>query len=400
MTLKIGIIKENKQPVDPRAALSPENCKAFLDKHTDFDIQVESSSERTFDDKAYRDCGIKVVEDISEATILLGVKEVPVESLIPEKTYLFFSHTIKEQPYNRSMLKAILKKKIELIDYETLTHDNGRRILGFGRYAGIVGAYNGLLTWGQKHKSFSLKPAHKCKDFAEMKAELDAMEVPKIKMVITGGGRVSHGAMEVLEHCKIKKLSPSEFLDYQGEKAVYCLLEDGDLFERKDKATWDNFHFYENHQDYNMKFESYLSETDLLINGIYWEEDLPVFFTKEDTAKPMFRIKVIADVTCDVEGSIPITLRATPIHDPVIGWDPKKQEECAPYLPNTIDVMAVTNLPAELPADASHGFGNDLMEYVLPEFLKKDSAILHRATITTKKGWLNDPYSYLKEYVS
>jgi alanine dehydrogenase len=400
MTLKLGIIKENKQPVDPRAALSPGNCKQLIEEGHGFNLVIESSSSRTFADKAYTDLNITVVKDISEADILLGVKEVPIKNLIAGKTYLFFSHTIKEQPYNRDMLKAILDKKIELIDYETLTHDNGRRILGFGRYAGIVGAYNGLLTWGKKHHTFALKPAHKCKDFAEMKEELSKIEVAKIKMVITGGGRVSRGAVEVLEHCNVKKLSPADFIDYDGKEAVYCLLEDGDLFERKDKSAWDNFHFYENHEEYNMKLKPYLSETDLLINGIYWEEDLPVFFTKEDTAGPMFRIKVIADVTCDVEGSIPITLRATPIQDPVIGWDPKAQKECDPFLANTIDVMAVTNLPAELPANASHGFGEDLIKYVLPEFLKTESAILHRAKITTKEGKLNAPFSYLKDYVS
>ena len=400
MTIKLGIIRENKQPVDPRAAFSPENCKELLEECKDFELVVESSPSRTFADKAYTDLNITVVDDISEADILLGVKEVPVKNLIPEKTYLFFSHTIKEQPYNRDMLKAILDKKIELIDYETLTHDNGRRILGFGRYAGIVGAYNSLLTWGKKHNTFALKPAHKCKDFAEMKEELRKIEVPKIKMVITGGGRVSHGAVEVLEQCNVKKLSPADFINYNSDEAVYCLLEDGDLFERKDKCAWDNFHFYENHGEYDMKFTPYLSETDLLINGIYWEEDLPVLFTKEDTAGPMFRIKVIADVTCDVEGSIPITLRATPIQNPVIGWDPKDQKECEPYLSNTIDVMAVTNLPAELPADASHGFGADLIKYVIPEFLKAESAILDRAQITTKEGKLNSHFTYLEDYVS
>ena len=400
MTIKLGLIKENKQPSDPRAALSPNNCKELLDNFKDFEIEVESSQERTFANKDYTVKGIKVVDNIENSDVLLGVKEVPIKDLIPNKTYMFFSHTIKEQPYNRDMLKAIIEKKIELIDYETLTHDNGRRILGFGRYAGIVGAYNGLLTWGKKFKTYQLKPAHLCRDYKEMKRELGQIEIPQIKMVITGGGRVSHGAKEVLDFCKIKQLSPKKFLDYNGDEPVYCLLEDGDLFERKDKSPWDNFHFYENHKEYDIKFQPYLKETDLMINGIYWEEDLPVFFTKKETAGPMFRIKVIADVTCDVEGSIPITLKATPIHDPVIGWDPKTQEEVEPFLSHTIDVMAVTNLPAELPANASDGFGSDLIKYVIPEFLNPSSEILNRARITTKKGLLNEPFEYLKEYIS
>lgn len=400
MTLKLGIIKEDKQPVDPRTALSPENCKLLQERHPEFEIYVQSSKDRTFSDQEYKSQGIPVVDDISNCSVLLGVKEIPIASLIPNKTYFFFSHTIKEQPYNRAMLKQILAHNIELIDYETLTHDNGRRILGFGRYAGIVGAYNGLLTWGKKYELFHLKPAFQCKNYLEMKQELKSITIPNIKMVITGGGRVSHGAKEVLDFCGIKALSPQAFLEHPGDEPVYCLLEDGDLFERKDKSPWDNFHFYENHEAYSMKFNPYLSETDLLINGIYWEDDLPVFFTKEETAKPMFRIRVIADVTCDVEGSIPITLRATPIHDPVIGWDQKNQCEVAPYGKDTIDVMAVTNLPAELPADASHGFGQDLIDSVLPELLKPQSDILYRAKITTKEGKLNLPYNYLTEYTS
>jgi saccharopine dehydrogenase (NAD+, L-lysine-forming) len=399
MTIKIGLIRERKQPADPRVALAPSTCAELMKKYPEISVFAESSDERIFTDEMYRNAGVEVVDDVSNCDLLLGVKEVPVEYLLEGKSYMFFSHTIKEQPYNQKMFKAILDKNIELIDYETLKFENGVRILGFGRYAGIVGAYNGILTWGKKYGQFDLKPAHKCRDFAEMKRELDGISLPDLKLVVTGNGRVSHGAIEVLDHLNFKSLSPQEYLSYKGDGQVYCKLSDGDLFERKDGVLeWEDNHFYTNHEMYNMKFHPYISETDILVNGIYWEEDLPRFFEVEDTSREDFRMKVIADVTCDVKGSIPITLRATPIHDPVIGWDSKNLKETDPFGKDSIDVMAVTNLPAELPADASEGFGSDLAEHVLPDFLNGSSDILDRARITNKKGQIEDSYSYLSEY--
>ena len=396
--LKIGIIKENKLPADKRTALTPNNCRTLLENHpNEFKIFVESCSNRIFSDAEYESVGAQVVNDISVANILLGVKEVPISHLIPDKTYFFFSHTIKEQPYNQKMFKAIIERRIRLIDYETLTNQNGR-ILGFGIHAGIVGAYNGLLTYGKKYNLFDLTPAHELLIYQDLVNELNKINIPHIKIALTGSGRVAQGAIQLLKDAGIKQIRIEEYLhDDVQSSATFVNLEPDDLFVRKDGEPFDAQYFYRNHEEHLLPFEKYYQKTDLLINGIYWSNEMPIYFTKEEIARDDFKISVIADITCDVEGSIPITYRATPIEDPVIGWNPKQNEPCPPFQENSIDIMAVTNLPCELPADASELFGNDMATKVLPELLRPNSSIIQNATIT-ENGQLTEKYQYLKDY--
>lgn len=395
--MKICLIRERKQPADTRVALTPEIAASFQKEYPQIEILVERSPERVFSDADYEAHGLTLTDDPSQCDVLLGIKEVPVDDLIPGKTYMYFSHTIKEQPYNQKLFKAMAEKGITMIDYECLSWPKGGRILGFGRWAGIVGAYNALLTWGTKFGTFELKPAHKCRDYAELKQELKKISLSNIKIALTGEGRVAGGATEILEYLGLKEISPED-LDKEFEEPVFCIFKNHHIYRRKDGKDWDTAHFYTHHDEYEGVFHYYLNEIDLLINGFYWEDDLPPLFTKKETAGHDFNIRVIADITCDVEGSVPITMRATSIEDPTFGWDPETMKTTPPYLENTIDVMAVTNLPTEMPASASEEFGSDLTKYILPLFIEDPEGILKHATLL-ENGKLTEDYDYLKDYL-
>lgn len=398
--MKIGLLREWKEPADKRVALTPDQCVQFTNKFPEIELVVEKSPDRTFSDEAYKKLGIAVVSDVSDCDILFGIKEVPIEKLIPNKTYFFFSHTIKEQAYNRDLLRAILEKNITLIDYETLTWSEGGRILGFGKWAGIAGAYNAFLTWGKKTDKFTLPPAYETDDYEESIRLLSELDLNRLRVVFTGNGRVADGIREVLEQMKLKECSPQEFISQPPRNAYFTQLTSWDLYHRKDGGPWDIQHFYNNHDAYCCEFDNFLPYTDILINGIYWEESMPPFFTVKDTKQSNFAIKVIADITCDVQGSIPITMEATNIYNPTFGWSKSEQKQVAPFGEDTIDIMAVNNLPTELPKNASEEFGSLLLEHILPLVARRDKqSILKRATITTK-GKLTKNYEYLTDFLN
>ena len=399
-TMKIGLLREWKKPADKRVALTPDQCIQFKKRFPEVEIVVEKSPDRTFSDEAYLKLGIAVVNDISDCDILFGIKEVPIEKLIPNKTYCFFSHTIKEQAYNRDLLRAIIAKNITLIDYETLTWSEGGRILGFGKWAGIAGAYNAFLTWGKKTNKFTLPSAFETNDYEESIRLLSELDLGRSRVVFTGNGRVAEGIREVLEQMKIKECSPQEFISQPPKSAYFTQLTSWDLYHRKDGGPWDIQHFYKNHDAYCCEFDNFLPYTDILINGIYWEDSMPPLFHVEDTQQANFAIKVIADITCDVEGSVPITMEATTIYNPTFGWSKSEQKQVDPFGEDTIDIMAVTHLPTELPKNASEEFGSLLMEHILPLVVHGDkNHILERATITSG-GALTKSYKYLSNYVN
>ncbi len=394
-----GIIRERKQPPDFRTPFSPESCKELVNKFPEINIIIESSPDRCFSDQDYIDAGFEVLNDISHADVLLGIKEIPAEYLIPNKTYLFFSHTIKKQAHNRNMLRAILKNNIRLIDYECLTWENGSRIIGFGRFAGIVGTYNGLLTWGKKTNSFTLSPAYKLGSYDKMKAALNNISLSPIKIALCGDGRVAHGALELLEAKGIREVTKQEFLYSSFDEPVFVHLRSEDYYSRKDGKLWDKSDFYQHPQEYKSTFLPYAQVCDMMINAIYWDAKIPIFFTREEMKSSRFKIKVIADITCDVDGAIPATIRSTSIEDPVFGWHAVAEKETEAFLPHTIDIMAVGNLPCELPADASEEFGENLLRYVIPYLIyDSNNPIINRATIC-EKGQLTEKYQYLKDYV-
>jgi len=399
---KIGLIREYKEPADRRVAFTPYQCLQIQKTFTDIEIIVESSPDRIFKDNLYTEAGIKVSNDLSACDILFGIKEVPAEHLIPNKTYLFFSHTIKKQPHNQRMLASLVQKNIRLIDYECLKWHNGSRVLGFGRYAGLVGTYEAFKAIGLKYRIFELKPASQYQNFEEIKVALLLVESiikkQKLKIVLTGSGRVSSGCKEILKVMKIEKISPSDFLKNNYSETIYTLLESEDLYARNDGGLWNHEHFFKNHKEYTSRFKPYTFEADVLINGVFWDSAMPQHFSKADTKLPAFKIRTIADISCDIEGSVPITVKETHADEPVYGWDILNECVCAPYTENCIDIMAVSNLPTELPADASEGFGNDLITHILPKLLSEKNDMIEKATIC-KNGRLTENYLYLSDYI-
>ncbi|MGB3464791.1 MAG: NAD(P)-dependent oxidoreductase [Cyclobacteriaceae bacterium] len=398
--MKIGIVKEGKVPIDRRVALNPGQAKAVEEKFDGVEVVCQPSEIRCFSDGDYKKVGVSLQDDLNDCDVILGVKEVPIPELIANKTYFFFSHTIKMQPYNRDLLREVLDKNITLIDYETLVNEQNQRIIAFGRYAGIVGAYNGIWTYGQRYNLFDLRRANECHDLDDLKTEYDKVELPKIKIVITGGGRVAKGAMEVLYGMGIRKVSPADFVEERFEEPVFTQLSSRDYHVHKDGHKFEREEFYKNPERYEGDFLKYARVADILIASAYWDPKAPVLFTVADVVKNDFNIKVIADITCDIEGSIPSTKKPTTIDDPVYDFNPTQDEvEPAFNEEGNITVMAVDNLPCELPRNASTDFGEMLIENVLPGLIGKDEKhIIKNATIA-KDGKLTEKYSYLQDYV-
>lgn len=395
--LTIGLIREGKTPADNRVALTPAQCKWVHKNTSDVKIVVQSSPQRCFTDKEYRSAGVEVTEDMSHCDILFGIKEVPVEQLIPNKTYLFFSHTKKAQLHNQKLMLAMIEKKITLIDYECLTHDDGQRIIGFGFFAGVVGAHNGMMAFGNRTGAFKLGRVGDVRDYRQLIHTYFGLKLPKIKIAITGSGRVAHGLLEIMNLLGVNEVEPFDYLHRQYEYPVYVHLKGRDLYERKDDGTYNRDNFHEHPEEYKCSFSPFVKQTDILLNGVYWDKTIPPLFSLDEFRNASFKIQTIADITNDTGGSIPINIGDSSIADPVYGVDKITLQRTAPYLPGSIDVMAVGNLPNELPRDASRYFGEQLIKYVLEDLVKGSSVILDRATML-KKGELMEEYSYLKEY--
>lgn len=398
--IKLGILREGKTPPDNRVPLTPEQCVEVQQKFRNIEVVVQSSQVRCFSDEEYRENGIKVQENVSDCDVLLGVKEVPLGDLFPDKIYFFFSHTIKKQPYNRKLLQTVLQKKIQLIDYEVLTDKNGFRIIGFGRFAGLVGTYNGLRALGLRRKIFDLKPAHQCDGLEEMLYQLNLVNLPPVKIALTGDGRVANGVLEVLEFMKILRLSPEEFLETeQPGKPVYTQLLPQHYARRKDGSAFELMHFFKNPQMYENAFLPFAFSTDVLMAAAYWDPKAPVLFTASDMKQPDFRIRVISDITCDIEGSIPSTKKASTIAEPFYDHNPETGEMEAPFSSEkNVTVQAVDNLPNELPKDASRDFGRNLIDKVFPSLFGEDKdGIIKRASVT-KNGKLTERFMYLQDF--
>jgi len=398
--MKIAIIQERKNPPDSRVALAPDQAE-LLKKQYNLDIKIESSPNRCFQNDLYQEKGFSIVDDIKDADILFGIKEVPITELIPNKKYFFFSHTIKKQPYNRPLLLAILEKNITLIDYEALKDSNGNRLVAFGVFAGMVGAHNALWTFAQRKGHFYLPRITQFQTYAEAQAYYKTRQLPTMKVVVTGGGRVASGAVKVLLDMGLKQISPEEYLNKQYDEPVFTQLKISDYVARKDGETYEKRHFYANPEVYKSTFAPYYKVSDIFINGIYYDQRAPAFFSIDDMKKKDFNIQVIGDVTCDIapNASIPATIDASTIADPVFGFDPYSMQKVAPYQDKYVDMMTIDNLPNELPQDASRHFGDALIKFIIPELLgKTDTDIIERATVT-RNGQLTKHFAYLQDYV-
>jgi len=397
--MKIGIIKEGKTPPDKRVGLTPAHCAHLKQSYPNLEIKAQRSPIRCFKDEEYAASGIELVDNVNDCDIIFGVKEVKFDMLAEGKTMLFFSHTLKKQPYNRDLLREILKKKVRLVDYETLTYSNGFRVLGFGRFAGIVGAYNALIAHGNRNNSFDLKPAFQCEDMKEMGREMKKVELGNAKIIISGGGKVAKGSKETLNAAGIREVSIPEFLNQTFSEPVYCNADILHYHEKDGKAPASFDEFVKDSTVWDNTFTKFTKVADIFISAHFWDNKSAHFFTEKDVKSNDFKVKVIADITCDIKGSVPTTLRPSTIADPIYGYDRTTGEEADAYADNSITIMAVDNLPCEIPKDASEGFGQDLIDKIIPLFLGEDSEkILERATIA-QDGKLTEYFSYLRDYV-
>lgn len=397
--MKFGIIKERKNPPDRRVVFSPEKLQELAAKFPKAKIAVESSDIRVFTDKAYQNVGIHVTKDVSDCDVLIGVKEVPIKSLINNKKYFFFSHTIKKQPYNRDLLNAILDKNITLFDHETITKENGMRLIGFGRYAGIVGTYNGFRAIGLKNKTFNLPKAEALDSQKELISELHKISLGNIKILLTGNGKVAYGAKEMLDAMHIKQVSVEEYVHNNFNLPVYCLADVLDYNKRKDGKVIDNFDFYNHPEEYKSDFMRFAKVTNFFIAGHFYGDGAPYLFTREDAKSEDFNLQFVADISCDIDGPVASTIRPSTIAAPIYGYNPKTESEVDYNSKDAIVVMAVDNLPCELPKDASEGFGELFLENVIPAFFNNDKdGILERAKMT-ENGKLTKRFSYLQDFV-
>lgn len=397
--MKIGIIKERKSPPDRRVVFSPKKLTELKEKFPNAEIYVERSDIRVFDDFSYEKEGFQVTEDLSHCDVLLGVKEVPTDFLIPDKKYFFFSHTIKKQPYNRKLLKAVLDKNIQLYDHETIVRENGARLIGFGRYAGIVGAYNGFRAVGLKTESFDLPKAETLKSQQDLIEHLNSIKLPNLKIILSGNGKVMRGAKEMLDAMNIREVGVEEYLAQSYDEAVYCLIDVLDYNKRKDGQVLTNEDFYHNPQEYVSDFMRFAEVSDMFIAGHFYGDGAPYLFTREDAKSPNFNIQYVADISCDIDGPVATTIEPSTIADPVYGYDPIEEKRVSFKTPNAVVVMAVDNLPCELPQDASEGFGEMFLQHVIPAFYNDDQdGILERALITCD-GQLTNRFEYLQDYV-
>ena len=397
--MKFAIIKERKNPPDRRVVFSPEKLAEAREQFPEAEFVVESSDIRVFTDEAYSKLGFKVTDDVSDCDVMIGVKEVPIENLILNKKYFYFSHTIKKQPYNRKLLVAMLEKNIEMIDHETIVNEKGFRLIGFGRYAGLVGAYNGFRALGLRDGLFNLPKVETLADLDAVKAELDKIKLPNIKILLSGTGKVAKGAKEILDHLQIKEVSDALYLTSKFTEPVYCLVDVMEYAKRTDGKVGDKWEFYKDPSGYESNFIPYAKETDYFIAGHFYGNGAPYLFTREDAKHPDFNINLVADISCDVDGPVASTLRASTIANPFYGYDPETETEVAFDAKDAITVMAVDNLPCELPKDASEGFGDTFLKHVIPAFFNNDKdGVLARAKMT-ENGKLTERFSYLQDYV-
>lgn len=399
--LKIGIIREGKVPPDERVPFAPQQAKALQEKFPTIQVKVQSSKIRAYKDEEYVASGIEVVDDVSDCDVLMGVKEVNIEDLIANKIYFFFSHTFKKQPYNRKLLQAVIQKKIQLVDYEVLTDKSGQRIIGFGRYAGIVGCYNGFLTYGKKHGLYDLKPAHDCDNYAELKEELKKVKLPaNTKIIATGFGRVGKGAREIFEAIGLKEVEAEAYKTQTFNEAVFTQIEADEYTKRADGQPFDKNAFYKDGSGHISTFPQYLPVTDMYVACHYWGAKAPFIFTREDLKEEHVKLSVVADISCDIDGPVACTIRPSTIADPIYGYHPQSESEVDFMKNDAIAVMAVDNLPCELPKDASEHFGDVLIRKVMGNLVGEDTdAIIERGSETNLNGELMPKFSYLQNYL-
>ncbi len=395
--LIIGLIREGKVPADNRVALTPAQCKWLLKNFEDIDVKVQPSPNRCYKDAEYIHAGITVTDDLQDCNLLLGIKELPISQIIPNKRYMFFSHTKKMQATNKAMMQALVKNNITFIDYECLEHKDGQRIIGFGFFAGIVGAHNGIMAYGKRMGQFDLARVHTIKDYRELIHTYFGLKLPPIKIAVTGSGRVAHGIVEIMNLMDAQEVEPEDFLTRPFDYPVYVQLKGANLYKHRVTGKYSREHFHLHPKEYGCLFNRYIAQTDILMNGIYWTNEMPRLFTIDEFKSTEFQIQTIADITDDKNGSVPCNLGDGTIEDPVYGINKITGEKILAYDKDGVDIMAVGNLPNELPRDASRYFGEQLIKYILNDIRQGGSDLIQNATILDN-GKLTPKFEYLGEY--
>ena len=402
--MKIGLIREGKTPPDNRVALTPQQC-AFTERLYPIKIIVEPSTIRSFTDAEFEEEDVKTSYNLQSCDYLLGIKEVPIANLIPHKTYFFFSHTIKKQVHNRPLLQAVLEKKITLIDYEVLTDDYGQRLIAFGKFAGMVGAHNGMLAHGVRTGVYTLPRMKDLESYADARAIYKTIKLPPLSIVVSGSGRVAKGAMEVLHDWGVQQVEPAEYLTEKFDVPVFTQIHPENYAEHLDNQAFVKQDYYKDPSRFKSTFSKFYKKTDIFINCIFYDKRAPQFFTLEDMQQPDFKIQTIADVSCDMMpfSSVPSTIKTTTIAEPFYGFNPFNNSETKnPFDTEGVTMMTIDNLPNELPRDASEYFGEQFIINIIPELQNlmrgRKSKVLERATIA-KEGKLTPRFEYLQDYV-
>lgn len=400
--MKIGLIKETKIPEDNRVALSPAQVAKLNQEFPDSEIVVQSSDIRAFSDDEYRQAGVRVVGDLSDCDVLFGIKEAQIDSLIPDKHYFFFAHIAKMQAYNRPLLQAMLAKNLTFSDYEYLVDEKGERVCAFGWWAGVVGVYYTLRGYMLKMGRNSLPKPDRKFTLAQMRTILAIAQLPKVKILITGNGRVAQGATYVMRECRAQELTFEQFISDEPVDGIsFYRAPVNELVKRKDGQSFDRNDFRNNPEQYESDFLKFAKHTDIFIPCHFWDPKAPVYLEQEDFVKYHLPIKMIGDITCDICGSIKSTVRPATHAEPYYDFNPVTCKEELPFSSqNNVTVMAVDTCPNALAIDASEYFGDMLTEYVFKPLLRGEGSIsdvISKATIV-KDGHLTERFSYLEDF--
>ena len=448
MTRRLGIRREDMYAWERRVPLTPQDAKELVEAHG-LEIVVQSSPKRVFSDEEYRQAGIEVEENLSSCPVIFGIKEIPIPVLEHGRTYVFFSHTIKGQSYNMPMLSRLLELSCTLIDYEKVTDKNGHRLIFFGNYAGLAGMIETLWAFGKRLSwegiANPFEQVKRALDYPDLEAAKEAIckvgdEIAKVGLPdsitplvlgIVGYGNVSRGAQEILNLLPTEEIAPGELAALGGcsntldllhppskakaasNKVLYTVIfKEQDTVKPIDSGSpFDLQEYYDHPERYCGIFERYLPYLSALVNCIYWEPIYPRLFPKQ-TVRELYRgskprLKVIGDISCDVEGAIECTVKVTEPDNPVYVYDPVADCAIDGIEGNGPVVMAVEILPSELPRESSAYFSNVLKAYV-PAITKADYTgdfascelppEIKRAVIAYR-GKLTPAYRYIEQYL-
>lgn len=425
----IGIRREDKNIWERRVPLIPEHLEK-LKNDFGIDTIIQPFERRAFLDNEFTNAGITVKEDLSEAPIVFAVKEIPMNLLQNDKTYIFFSHTIKGQKYNMPLLQKLMDFNCTLIDYEAITNNNGKRLVFFGKYAGLAGMIDALHGYGIRLKNLgfetpflSLKPAYEYESVEDAKIEIvkiakeiqvNGINIDKAPFVFgfMGYGNVSQGAQEIFDLLPHKIIEPDELknLENKNNHLLYkVVFKEEHLVEPVNKDDkFELMDYFTHPEKYKSKFEKYIPFLSLVVNAIYWTKQSPVFLTKEYfRSKDKHKLNVVCDITCDIEGAVEFTVKSTPSDNPAYVYNPKDDSITDGYEGIGIVDIAVDNLPTELPRNSSMEFSNSLNQFV-PGIVNADKTKSFEEAgyppeianaVIVYNGKLTPKYKYLEKFL-